>query len=61
VCLAMPERFNAVGMWYSEFRQTSDEEMRRLLANWFEINLMSSSTGYLVATDKDDTPCPRTR
>ena len=32
VCLAMPEPFNAVGLWYREFDQTSDEEVDRLLA-----------------------------
>ena len=31
VCLAMPEPFNAVGLWYEEFSQTSDDEVRRLL------------------------------
>ena len=32
VCLATPEPFNAVGLWYQEFGQTSDEEVARLLA-----------------------------
>lgn len=32
VCLAMPEPFNAVGLWYREFDQTTDEEVDRLLA-----------------------------
>ena len=32
VCLAMPEPFDAVGLWYEEFGQTSDEEVVRLLA-----------------------------
>jgi erythromycin esterase-like protein/predicted phosphoribosyltransferase len=31
VCLAMPEPMNAVGLWYEDFTQTSDEEVRRLL------------------------------
>jgi predicted phosphoribosyltransferase len=31
VCVAMPEPFNAVGQWYDEFSQTSDDEVRRLL------------------------------
>ena len=31
VCLATPEPFNAVGLWYQEFGQTSDEEVARLL------------------------------
>jgi putative phosphoribosyl transferase len=32
VCLQTPEPFNAVGLWYAEFGQTSDEEVTRLLA-----------------------------
>jgi predicted phosphoribosyltransferase len=32
VCLAMPEPFRAVGLWFEEFGQTSDEEVARLLA-----------------------------
>ncbi len=31
VCGAMPARFFAVGQWYREFEQTSDEEVRDLL------------------------------
>ncbi len=31
ICLATPERFFAVGQWYHEFDQTSDEEVRNLL------------------------------
>ncbi len=32
VCLAVPERFGAVGEWYLDFRQTSDAEVRDLLS-----------------------------
>jgi erythromycin esterase-like protein/predicted phosphoribosyltransferase len=32
VCVSMPEPFRAVGLWYEEFAQTSDEEVKRLLA-----------------------------
>ncbi|HLH42145.1 MAG TPA: phosphoribosyltransferase family protein [Bryobacteraceae bacterium] len=32
VCLAEPEPFYAVGFWYRDFSQVSDEEVRRLLA-----------------------------
>ncbi len=32
VCYRMPEPFFAVGMWYEYFSQTSDEEVRDLLA-----------------------------
>jgi len=31
VCPAMPEPFDAVGLWYEEFTQTSDDEVKRLL------------------------------
>lgn len=32
VCLAVPELFFAVGEWYRDFEQVSDDEVRRLLA-----------------------------
>ena len=32
VCLMTPSDFRAVGQWYQHFDQTSDEEVRRLLA-----------------------------
>jgi putative phosphoribosyl transferase len=32
VCAATPEPFYAVGLWYEEFSQTTDEEVRGLLA-----------------------------
>lgn len=31
VCLRTPEPFQAVGLWYDDFSQTSDEEVRHLL------------------------------
>jgi predicted phosphoribosyltransferase len=31
VCAATPEPFRAVGLWYEDFSQTSDEEVRELL------------------------------
>jgi len=31
VCAAMPEPFYAVGLWYEEFAQTTDDEVRDLL------------------------------
>jgi putative phosphoribosyl transferase len=31
VCTATPEPFRAVGLWYDEFPQTSDEEVHRLM------------------------------
>ncbi|GAB4333999.1 MAG: phosphoribosyltransferase [Dehalococcoidia bacterium] len=32
ICLATPEPFRAVGLWYRDFRPTSDDEVRDLLA-----------------------------
>jgi predicted phosphoribosyltransferase len=32
VCLETPRYFSAVGQWYSDFEQTSDSEVSRLLA-----------------------------
>jgi erythromycin esterase-like protein/predicted phosphoribosyltransferase len=32
VCLMTPERLGSVGRWYEDFEQTSDEEVRNLLA-----------------------------
>jgi len=31
VCAATPEPFDAVGLWYEDFEQTSDEEVVELL------------------------------
>jgi predicted phosphoribosyltransferase len=31
VCASIPEWFNAVGQWYDDFSETSDDEVRRLL------------------------------
>ena len=32
VCAHSPEQFAAVGLWYEDFSQTTDEEVRELLA-----------------------------
>ncbi len=32
ICPLTPEPFSAVGMWYADFSQTTDDEVRRLLA-----------------------------
>ena len=32
VCAITPEPFTAVGLWYADFSQTTDDEVRRLLA-----------------------------
>ena len=31
VCVSTPEPFQAVGLWYQQFAQTTDDEVRRLL------------------------------
>src|SRR5690349_18933813 len=36
VCAATPEPFQAVGLWYQRFDQTTDDEVRQLLARPFE-------------------------
>ena len=35
VCLRTPEPFQAVGLWYEDFTQTTDEEVHELLAGGF--------------------------
>ena len=35
VCLATPSPFDAVGLWYEDFSQTTDDEVRRLLLERF--------------------------
>jgi predicted phosphoribosyltransferase len=32
ICAITPEPFHAVGLWYEDFSQTTDEEVRELLA-----------------------------
>ena len=32
VCALMPEPFSAVGLWYIDFSQTTDDEVRNLLS-----------------------------
>ena len=36
VCVSTPDPFDAVGLWYDEFSQTTDEEVTRLLATTSE-------------------------
>src|SRR5215471_14729898 len=38
VCVTTPEPFQAVGLWYQRFDQTSDDEVRQLLARSLEAN-----------------------
>jgi len=46
VCVRTPEPFHAVGVWYSEFPQTSDDEVRALLAAAYRH--MASRPGHLT-------------
>jgi len=43
-CVATPEPFHAVGMWYEDFSQTSDEEVRSLLDRGARSQRTSRST-----------------
>jgi predicted phosphoribosyltransferase len=45
VCVLQPETFGGVGQWYRDFRQTSDEEVRALLAAAREAPAAAGSTG----------------
>ena len=41
VCAASPEPFSAVGLWYDDFSQTTDDEVTRLLSaqdSWSELS-----------------------
>jgi putative phosphoribosyl transferase len=44
VCLRKPEPFSAVGLWYHDFSQTTDEEVRSLLAAASPLD--SATTGH---------------
>jgi predicted phosphoribosyltransferase len=43
VCALTPEPFRAVGLWYQNFEQTTDDEVRRLLAAAAEVPSMKRS------------------
>jgi predicted phosphoribosyltransferase len=34
ICLSTPKPLRAVGVWYEDFSQTTDEEVRALLDPW---------------------------
>jgi len=44
VCAFTPEHFQGVGLWYEDFSQTSDEEVRELLRRATQKHLVASST-----------------
>ena len=45
ICLESPQSFYAVGQFYSDFRQTSDDEVRELLREAWEIADRSEAEG----------------
>ena len=47
ICLSMPEPFNAVGLWYDDFLQTTDDEVKRFVAG----RLSSSADRLARKTD----------
>ena len=46
VCVAAPEEFEAVGQFYRNFEPTSDEEVRRLLAEAYRESISGSPNSY---------------
>ena len=52
VCVRTPEPFNAVGSWYSEFPQVSDDEVRSVLATAYEY--MASRPGHLTEVSRSE-------
>ncbi len=39
ICGITPSPFNAVGLWYDDFSQTSDEEVKHLLKKSYKVNV----------------------
>jgi putative phosphoribosyl transferase len=50
ICAKTPEPFMGVGMWYRDFSQTTDEEVREILAQAEHLNLAESESRELVHT-----------
>jgi len=50
VCISMPEQFEAVGLWYQDFKQITDEEVKELLARATKGRPAGS---YLEQNDKE--------
>lgn len=42
VCLATPEPFFGVGMWYEDFSQLTDDQVRELLARERELHSLAN-------------------
>ncbi|WP_442497445.1 phosphoribosyltransferase [Methylobacter sp. sgz302048] len=43
ICLAMPEPFSAVGRWYRDFSQTTDEDVKSLLESVWSTEFSSAN------------------
>ena len=50
ICAKTPEPFMGVGMWYLDFSQTSDEEVREILARSEDLNTTDLEDRELVHT-----------
>ncbi|HEY8203544.1 MAG TPA: phosphoribosyltransferase [Pyrinomonadaceae bacterium] len=50
ICAQTPEPFMGVGMWYRDFSQTTDEEVREILARSENLNTTDSEDRELVHT-----------
>ena len=48
ICARMPEPFMGVGMWYRDFSQTTDEEVREILARAENLNTTELKDRELV-------------
>lgn len=51
VCLFAPEILYAISLWYERFTQTTDEEVRDLLARALKQQTASASTGSGIVSD----------
>ena len=51
VCVDMPEPFNAVGLWYEEFTQTSDDEVKQLLSSTARSTIANPADPSVRKTD----------
>jgi putative phosphoribosyl transferase len=50
ICVQVPDPFSAVGMWYEDFSQTSDDEVRMLVEEASLRHVESSGDGGLFRT-----------
>jgi putative phosphoribosyl transferase len=48
VCLTTPELFYAIGLWYEDFSQTTDDEVRELLADCDRPQMGQINSAYSI-------------